>query len=645
MKPILSYFLWIICLCASQSLWAQTRSLTDSTETKPKKDSIKYGENTTLYFYENEVVEHLRNLHFVDTSVTNFHRYNPSQQSINTLQDLGMLGSATRSIYYQMPKQIGATLGYNTYEPYLPDPDKVRYYNTLSPFTDLTYIQGGKGRTLVNVELNRNFSANWNIGIAFRRIEADKVIGRSVRENDLYTTHQGYMLHTNYFSPTHRYKLMAHYSSYEHLINESGGYRVADTIKDIRALFDVESEAQLNFNLLKANNLQSRRQFHLYHQYALFDSSSVQLFHKVDWSSQLNRYTDENFAAQVSFYPTVFLDTANKMSTLKSVAYTTNFNLLENTVGVKGQIKNLYYRGGLLLRQYELKTDYLYRKLTDSIQNSGRKQELQIVGAVNYRFTDSLTSVSAEMAYLPADGNYRLKAEFLSKWISIKHEMALYKPSLTQKKYYGTFFQWDNDFQDIRSQQTTASFRLPLPSVTLNPYISYLLLNNYVYFDQKAQARQTTAPIQIMQIGMNATAKWNKFHNQTHFILSRDLSQADSGFLRMPKIQITSQFYYESYMFKNNLLGQIGIDLHWKSAYLANAYMPANQQFYLQDKFTVENFLVADLFFNFKVGKALLFLKLVSAFQDLLGKGYYTTPPYFAQARSLELGINWRFYD
>jgi hypothetical protein len=73
--------------------------------------------------------------------------------------------------------------------------------------------------------------------------------------------------------------------------------------------------------------------------------------------------------------------------------------------------------------------------------------------------------------------------------------------------------------------------------------------------------------------------------------------------------------------------------------------MPATQQFILNNRYLTDGFPVLDVFFNFKISKALLFIKVTNLLQDIAGEAYFNTPRYYAQPRSLELGINWLFFD
>ena len=72
-------------------------------------------------------------------------------------------------------------------------------------------------------------------------------------------------------------------------------------------------------------------------------------------------------------------------------------------------------------------------------------------------------------------------------------------------------------------------------------------------------------------------------------------------------------------------------------------YDPTIQQYFLQDHFDIPEYLLADVFVNFKVGRAVLFAKLVFANEGFNIPGYFPTPYYLGQHRVFDWGIIWQF--
>ena len=132
-------------------------------------DSTKlvYGPTTTRYIYEHHIK--YNDLYFttVDTSIFNIHRFTITEQSVYHLQDLGVNGTAARSIYTPTPTIIGARSGFYAYEQFFTPPEDLRYYDTKSPYSRIGAALGGRGRSRVDVGFNRSDSSNFNIGIDY----------------------------------------------------------------------------------------------------------------------------------------------------------------------------------------------------------------------------------------------------------------------------------------------------------------------------------------------------------------------------------------------------------------------------------------------------------------------------------------------
>jgi hypothetical protein len=90
---------------------------------------------------------------------------------------------------------------------------------------------------------------------------------------------------------------------------------------------------------------------------------------------------------------------------------------------------------------------------------------------------------------------------------------------------------------------------------------------------------------------------------------------------------------------------QPGIEVFYNTSYYADAYMPALRSFYTQDKKEIGNFIYADIFFNFRIKRARMFLKY-SHFNSLFGdNNYYAVPSYPLMDAGFRFGISWKFFD
>jgi hypothetical protein len=115
--------------------------------------------------------------------------------------------------------------------------------------------------------------------------------------------------------------------------------------------------------------------------------------------------------------------------------------------------------------------------------------------------------------------------------------------------------------------------------------------------------------------------------------------------LRIPKLVTESRVYYQTYVFKKALLGQLGAELYYQSVFKGYGYSPSTQQFFVQDRFTIRNYAVANVFLTADIKAATIFLKVAYLNQGLLHNGYFASPFYSGYPRRLQFGVRWRFFS
>lgn len=632
------------------SAWAQDAPKTEADTSKnKKKDSVNYSPKTTTLFYEYEVLEHRYQKRHADTSYYNRHRYNYLQRNLYQSQDLGTMGSAFQYLGYHSPERLGTRLGISVYDAYLTHSDSLPYFNTMSPYTNLDYTQGGKGRIRLNIDFSRNITADWGVSLYYRQVESDKMFGNNARENDIYALLREIGASMVYFSPSHRYKIFGNFMHYDHIVNDNGGYQVDAKITDLDSLFRIEDQAQLVYRYSNSRSRQSKRKMRLYQQYALFDSSSVQIYHTFDWSRQWNSYEDAATANTKGFYYQFPLDPTKLIVDRKPISayYNTILDILDNSLGVKGKIAGLYYRFYGQMRQYEYQVGYLntkYKTTKDTLERVASPKintELYAGGVLRYDFSDSLRA-GTEFLYL-LGSDYRIRGYVESRWANLEYLRSSYRPSLLQRRFYGTFYDWNNEnFEHTQSDQIRLNTSFSVPYVHLKPFVNWTRVSNYIYFDSTGTARQSAETQNYLQAGTEIIAKWSKLVSRStiSWTNTRNAKQ-----IRIPEWQLNTQIYWESPFFRKATSGQVGLDFHWKSRYFANGYNSAIQQFVVQDRFSVGNYLLVDAFFNFRVKRVQMFVKFTNLLQNLWRGGYSDTPTYFAQPRVFELGASWKFFD
>lgn len=592
-------------------------------------DSTKlvYGPNTTRYIYE----EHIKfnDMYFtsVDTSIFNIHRYTLTEQSGYLLQDLGVNGTATRSIYNSTPTIIGARSGFYVYEPFFTPPEDLRYYDTKSPFSRIGAAIGGGGRSRVDVGFNRSDSSNFNIGIDYNRVISDKQTS-SIGRHDRLTDSEGYDIYMVYFTPGRKYLALTNFTRNKSTAEDQGGIDTSNGV----SYFDEDAPVFLK----NAKSEYLRRNFHFYHQYSA--DSALQFYQSYDWSFSSSRFRDTNLSEENGYFNQFNFSTD---TTSEESIFTTN--ILES--GVKGSLGKLFYLGYYKIRGYNFsygwgESDTLnFRTLkpeTEGVEHYvGGTMRLQLNR--KYKLTGSID--------FNFNGNQRVTGDLLAKNFDVRFVLQQHAPSYIEQAYLGNHEFWINDFKNIKTLELEGGYVQQVGKSFIRPKVKFSTITDHVYFNTVAVPEQINGTTTFIRPGLDFSFSFFK-----HFYLSGNVdynivSGSTAEAFPLPDLMVNFNFYYHNLMFDNNLELQIGLDNHWKSDYFAPDYQVSTHQFFIQDRFNVSAFLISDAYLNIKLDHAYLFAKFNNLLQAFTGEGYFAAPDYIGKRPLFDFGFYWMFFD
>jgi hypothetical protein len=613
-------------------------------------DSTKeiYSSKTTQYFLQQDVVNNTNRKMNVDTSLLNLHNYNFYFKDNILYQDLGNFGTPLNRIYYEPPTAIGKRLGITTLAEYGYDPDKLKYYDTKSPYTKLFYIQGSRGQQSMEVEHSRNIKPNWNVGFLLKRMVSIKQIAVGDGK-ELQMSHWSFAAHTSYFSKNKRYSFLFSFTHLDHSQYETGGIFV-DSTETKKDMFDYKLEKAQLYSLPNSRTSKTHLRsyykssnFRFYNEYSFTNSKALQLFHQFDYTSTVVRYDDDylydpngvNFNSD--YYPITLYDNEHTHDLI-------TYRLFENKAGFKGQASKLFYMG------YFRRKDFSYNQpnYPDFIDAQHQYNENFLGGKVEYRFTDTtIISLKGEQ-YL--EGDYTLQATFFSKYMELGYNRISYSPTLFQLRNMSNSYQWQNSFSNTLTDFVYAKASLKVGNLLFSPFANYSNISNLIYYDTSATPTQSSRAVQMASVGFHGRINYKGLYLENYLRYTK-ISGAD--ILRAPELFNQTKIYVNG-AFKKVLKFQLGVDLSWKSGYYGNAYSPATQQFHLSDRSNNFNYLdgnlITDLYLNTQIRRAFIFLKLSNLTKGVkkFSSGYpsyFITPYYTGMPRSFEFGVKWLFYD
>ncbi|MFD1820497.1 Putative porin [Pseudarcicella hirudinis] len=605
-------------------------------------DSTKviYGPKSTRYFLENDVVNNRKTLYEIDTLMDGGHNYNFLHRDGIYYQDLGLLGTAIRPVYYKAPEQVGTMLGYDAYKLYAFSPDKVKYYNTRSPFSNVRFVTGGGGQSILNFGFARNIDSLWNVGFEIQRITTDKIlVDNSVRTGDKSLVGEwGFMIHSNYQTKNKKYQLLAHLNIADHNDNDQGGIALGTG-----SLLDALTFADNNAILSSANAISRDKwtNFHIYHEYAGY--KAFQLFQSVDYQTRKVQFKDKSYTEGLvaGFYPKSYLD---ETQIPKDSLYNgSSFNIFEHKSGVKGFYNGFNYR--LHLRQRFFTYDNLLNGKSISKNENFLGLWLSQNLSPSARFW-------GEAEFLVPFKAHQVKFEFQSKNLTLGFNQTSTLPTLVQQYIYNNSFRWDKDYSNVFVNSVYMNAPLKLGKLKITPSADIQLLSNYIYFasvrDSLVSLNSEIRPVQsakdvtIFRAGLGIDYRIGRFStvNQAYFT-----KRTGADVIRMPEILLNSRLAFDI-VYAKVLFIQAGVEFNYKSGYYADAYMPAIQQFYVQNQNFVDGYLQADAFADFRINRVRMFIKMSHVNQGLMGiPNYFAAPLFPAVGRVFGFGVNWLLFD
>lgn len=593
-------------------------------------DSTKqvYGPTTTRYFYESSIIQERDTLFTLDTTLVKFHQFTLPDRYGHKLQNLGNIGTAINSIYPQAPDHIGVTSGYNAYDYYFVPPASIQYFDTKSPYTKVSAVFGDNARSMVDVDFSRNINPRWNVGVDFRRVTSDRQIGASGYSQDRQVFSTAYDIYTAYITADSTYRILANFSRLKHEVKESGGiypFNIDGEPEEIPGgLFDYDEET---IWLQNAQSDELRKNYHIYHEYRL--SSFTGLFHKFDMLEQEVSFSDDINTPDSLFYDHIYIDP-------EKTSEEHIFKSITNTLGLKGDFGGFFYQ--LYYKRNDVDFSYKYLPASDF--------EAENYGGFDISYLqENLGMVGFFGEYL-LGGNYKLGARLTSKWLQGSIRRVRSEVPYIYRQYFGNHDEWYNDFEPMVTDELKGAINVEVGPLLLRPKVTITNINRYLYFDEDARPAQAGSYCQIFSPGFDFRLTFfRNLHLETAVTYTTVTGGAEDN-IRIPPILANASLYYTNFIFKDKLQLRGGLEGHFQTAYFAHDYDPVTMQFYLQNDFEIPQYYVADFFVNIKISSARVFFKLTNMSQLFgLTDGYFTAPFYTGQRGSIDLGINWMFYD
>lgn len=584
----------------------------------------------------------------LDSNILQLHR---SPIASPYTADIGNMGAANQSMYYQFNSDPRIALGFATNSHYLISPDSLRYYNTTRPYTGIYYSMGSKLEQYLQLMQTQNILPNWNVTGGYTKLVSPGSF-KLLRSN-----HDHAFLSSRYQSKNNAFVQHVALSYGKIQQDENGGIQSETYLTDpafndrrlIPVLFAPSTQLQnrssvLNYLRRLAFLVQTDYHFKKKNRKSSSTDSSSTLLgirSKLYGDFTYQFYEDKN--PDSAYYGYVYsLDESNEDSLydkqflnqvglsiglLKPVRLKQQYWSIEAGAGM--EYARLTNRSG----QSNFGFPFVFAELSPPTRSANR-WELRARAKLY---------VASEAA-----GNHEMMGTITRKlpgqWgrLQLGYTQTVQSPSY-RASYLFSYFNRNTDVIPLaKTAGNKFSIRYEKPNWRADMELTQTTLLNYIYADTSLQIQQYTKALSITQLQANKHLQWKHWHNHNQVILQ--LAPTNSP-VHLPVFLSDHQFFYESKILNQKLHIATGIEIRYASPFQRDRYLPFLNAFAPQYNRTIANLPVWTVFFNFRIKtKFKASISLDELQQTLAGNNInYSFFP--AQNRMIRFRLHWGFIN
>jgi hypothetical protein len=626
----------------------------------------KYEDSVTVTVYYLDSSRGYR----LDTVINDFTRRYPIPA---THIYLGNTGVATRSILFAPRLVSGFDPGFHALDAYKWQLEKVRFFNSTRPYTELGYMLASKAEQIIEILHTQNIKPYWNFSLNYRLINAPGTF------RNQKTNHNNYLFTSWYQSQNKRYNNYFIALSNQLQSGESGGIKTNKYLDDPiyakdRYTIPTNIGGQPSYsrdffstvlntgNRYKETTILLRQQYDLGKKDSLVtDSTVLPLFYPRLRFEHTFKYGK---------YSYVYQDNPTGTNSPDSAYYFDKYNLqlpASDSVFLRDKWK-------------EISNDFSVYQFPDAKNlqqfiKLGIELQLLEGSFLNVRDTSSRTLVNTM-----AHGEYRNRTKnqkwdmlavgklFLSGYnLGDYHAYVSLQRMLSQKlgslqvgfenfnrtpPYIfntGSAFYLDAP-KSFSKENTTHVFASAIsPKYKLQLSADYYLIGNYLYFNGYNKFEQEKTLFNVLRVNALKTVKLGKRWNwYAEVYLQRETGSVQ---LNMPLLYTRNRVMYEGNLGFRNLVIAMGAELRYHSPYKADNYSPVLGQFFYQDTLTINNLPDVAAFLHFKIRSFKAFVRAENLNTGRTLDGFHfsnnnlAAPGYPTPGAIFRFGVYWGFVN
>jgi len=642
--PILIAFLFLFC---ATSAFAQKKLMGEGEKSSLKDQPATIAEpiKSEISCWNLDKQNSVAKPVFVDSSMINFHIYNPMNKQNVSTTFLGYLGAPFISNSFFDRQNNSGYYFMRPFEAYHRSQDEVEYYNTTTPFSYLMYQQGNQSNSKYEQSFKAFFTQNLdsvsNLGFLFS----------TIRNQGQYQLQESKHNFLNFFASRNSERYNGYFSllSAGDIVAENGG---------LKGDFVDTRYAPWNLYVKMTSELEtSIKTFSVFtsHEYLM---GGLDQFFKKDTIDSLD------FVPRFGVQYSVQFDKYNRISTEPSV----NTSFFENHYfESKGSCVDsssfLKFDQILQLKAFERKDSRFTFGKRAFIENEIISAKHPVpYGMRTYNYSNVLVggeiyrsdskfwkwSALAKFALLGRNlgdaivkGTIEKPIRIFSDTLSLAVE-GWYQDQtadIYQEHWQDNHFKWERNFNKQHEVVVKGSFSYPRFNLTTGA--GYMLLSNYLYNNQFALPDQYNNEFSVVNFWLNKEFKLGHFCWVNKVIFQK---ATDNAALHLPAISYYTNVYFSSVLFKV-MSFQLGAEMYYNTKFFADKYEPSTSRFYIQDDVLTGGYPLVNLFANAKLKRTNAFAMLYHANSQFMDGSFFSSPGYPLNQMAFRFGFYWTFYD
>lgn len=568
----------------------------------------------------------------------NFRMYDPARRSPVDWGTLGNLGSSARPLFFDTPLRRGFSLGIRPFSLYQLQAEDLRFMRHKRTYSEAWFTRGQtQDEASAGIYFSRTFSDGINFSLDYRTVNN---LGQLRNQR----TRHGALAAGLWSQTSKRYQFFLVFSNNTNRQRDNGGIKAGEALSGDQFSDPISLDIRLPGELAVTKQTDWR---FLYSHFLTFGQPQKRAFrasHQISYGRESFKFSnaldadDSNYADETAFFGPFVTDT-------RGLRHYTAVKKFENFFAVStfkpkrnGQPSDVF-SAGIRYNWYGLEQEPL---TLEGVHN------LFLSGTAAFTPSDRFgVEIKGDLGLLKNTGEYQLDGKIL---LGLGRLGELRAALVSQRRppeliwnrlYISQRLVWQNEW--IKPVENTLSATYSLPRWGFSATGRVHQINNYLYFDQTAQAAQTTAPVQVAQLLAQQNFRLWRIHLDNS-IAWQQTSRTDV--IHLPQWFSKNSLYYEGKIFKRRMLFNAGVDFRINGEFQPDAYQPATGQFHLQDTLTQQPYPWLDAFVALKIQSFRFFLRFdnLVSFSNPENMLFYSAwqPQPFPAFR---VGINWRFFD